>query len=64
MFFKQRRIEFLNVAVLHRTTKKCTKNCNARAQLMPLPLPLPSWFRKLPNELDQRAKVHVERTEQ
>ena len=63
-FSRRRKIWSFHVVVLQRTTKKCTKNCNARAQLMPLPLPLPSWFRKLPNELDQRAKVHVERTEQ
>ena len=34
MFSKQRRIELLHVAVLHRATKKCTKNYNARAQLL------------------------------
>ena len=34
MSFKQRKIELLHLAVLQRTTKKCTKNYNARWQLL------------------------------
>ena len=32
LFFKQHRIWSFHVAVLERTAKKCTKNCNAHAQ--------------------------------
>ena len=34
MFFRQRRIRSFHVVVLQRTTEKCTKHYNARAQLL------------------------------
>ena len=52
-FSRQRRIWSFHVAVLQRTAKKCTKNYNARAQLLfcslnlcsvTLSLPVPSCF--------------------
>ena len=34
VFFKQRRVKFFYVVVLHRTTEKCTKNYKARCKLL------------------------------
>ena len=68
MFSRQRRIRSFDVVVLPRTTSKCTKNYNARAQLLFTSLNLlfsdvnscvPRGFVKLPNVKYRRRHTRV-----